>query len=58
MESRVTAGWRNDNPAKYKIPSPAKLLWTAPYEEGIEAFDIVWQDGAAGSARIAETVFG
>ena len=56
--SNLTAGWRNDNPAKYKIPAPAKLLWTAPYEEGIEAFDIVWQDGAAGSARIAETVFG
>ena len=54
----LTAGWRNDNPSKYKIPSPAKLLWTAPYEEGIEAFDIVWKDGASGSARIAETAFG
>ena len=58
LSADFTAGWRNNGSRRYELPKPAKLLWSAPYDEGIEAFSVSWKDGAAGVVRIVDTRFG
>ena len=58
LSADFTAGWRNEGSRRYELPKPAKLLWSAPYDEGINAFSVSWKDGAAGVVRIVDTRFG
>ena len=58
LSADFTAGWRNNGSRRYELPKPAKLLWSAPYDEGINAFSVSWKDGAAGVVRIVDTRFG
>ena len=57
-DSHLTAGWRNDGTWQCTIPKPAKLLWEAPYDKGLDAFTISWWGGSAGTARIVDTPYG
>ena len=58
LSTELTAGWRNNGARRYALPKPAKLLWSAPYEDGIEAFSVSWRNGAAGTVQIVDTRFG
>lgn len=55
---KLTAGWRNNGLRRYELPKPTKLLWSAPYDEGLDAFLVSWNNGAAGKVRIVDTRFG
>ena len=54
----LTDGWRNNGAGKYAIPKPAKLLWEAPYDKGLDGFSVSWHEGGAGLVRIVESPFG
>ena len=54
----LTAGWRNNGSCRYTLPKPAKLLWEAPFEKGMEAFEVSWREGAAGKVCIVDTAYG
>jgi hypothetical protein len=56
--AELTAGWRNNNPSKYRLPPAEKLLWQAPYAEGEGAFEVEWKDGASGVFRVVDTALG
>ena len=58
LSMELTAGWRNNGPRRYELPTSAKRLWSAPFEEGIDAFSVSWRDGATGTVKIVDTRFG
>ena len=58
LSMELTAGWRNNGPRRSELPTSAKRLWSAPFEEGIDAFSVSWRDGATGTVKIVDTRFG
>ena len=46
-------GWENAHPAR-RMPVPAKEVWRAPLEKGMDAFRVDWRDGATGTVAVAD----
>ena len=43
----ITAGWENVEPMRTEV-APAKIVWTAPLDNGAAAFRVEKRDGAEG----------
>ncbi len=46
-------GWENAHPAR-RMPAPAKEVWRAPLEKGMDAFRVDWRGGATGTVTVAD----
>ena len=58
LSTELTAGWQNNGSRRYALPKPAKVLWSAPLDEGLDAFSVSWRNGATGTVRIVDSRFG